>query len=107
MLSVGLRAELADDGIGVTALCPGFVNTAITQSARFAGLDAAAQDRRREQTTAQYVRRGYSPERVATQVVRAVERNLALAPVTAEARAGLLASRLSPGLVRAVARLEL
>lgn len=107
MLSECLRAELADDGIGVTALCPGFVNTEITRNARFAGLDAAAQDRRRDETTARYVRRGYAPERVAAQVVRAVERNLALAPVTAEARAGLLASRLSPALVRAVARVEI
>ncbi len=106
MLSECLRAELADDGIGVTALCPGFVNTAITRNARFAGLDPAAQDRRRDETTRRYVQRGYAPERVATQVVRAVERNLALAPVTAEARAGLLASRLSPGLVRALARVE-
>ncbi len=107
MLSECLRAELADDGIGVTALCPGFVSTAITSSARFAGLDPDAQDRRREETTRRYVRRGYSPERVAVQVVRAVERNIPLAPVTPEARAALLASRLSPALVRAVARLEL
>ena len=98
---------MAADGIGVTALCPGLVNTAITSSARFAGLDAEAQQRRRDETTARYVRRGYSPDRVAETVVRSVERNRPIAPVTPEAHAGLLASRLSPGLVRAVARLDI
>lgn len=33
-LSEGLRAELAPSGIGVTVLCPGFVRTRITDSAR-------------------------------------------------------------------------
>lgn len=33
-LSEGLRAELAPLGIGVTVLCPGFVRTRITESAR-------------------------------------------------------------------------
>jgi hypothetical protein len=36
-----------------------------------------------------------------------VERNSAIAPITVEARAGLLASRLTPGLLRALARVDL
>ncbi|MEQ3554357.1 SDR family oxidoreductase [Pseudonocardia nematodicida] len=106
MLSECLRAELADDGIGVTALCPGFVNTPITTHARFAGADDAEQETRRRAAAAAYTRRGYSPERVARRLLRAVEKNLPLAPVTAEAHAGLLASRLSPTLTRALARVE-
>ncbi|MFP5070416.1 SDR family oxidoreductase [Pseudonocardia nantongensis] len=107
MLSECLRAELADDGVGVTALCPGLVHTPITGSTRFAGLDDTAQEARRTALTAGYARRGYTPERVAARLVRAVERDLPLAPVTAEAHAALLASRLSPGLLRALARLKL
>ncbi|WP_344018488.1 SDR family oxidoreductase [Pseudonocardia kongjuensis] len=106
MLSECLRAELAEDGIGVTALCPGFVDTPITAHTRFAGTDEATQEARRRASAAAYARRGYTPERVASRLVRAVERNVALAPVTAEAHAGLLASRLSPGLLRAVARID-
>jgi hypothetical protein len=82
------------------------VNTPITTSARFAGADDAEQDARRRAVAAAYARRGYTPERVAARLVRAVEKNLPLAPVTAESHAALLASRLSPGLLRAVARLD-
>ncbi|MDN5914998.1 MAG: SDR family oxidoreductase [Pseudonocardia sp.] len=106
-LSACLRAELADDGIGVTALCPGFVHTDITSTTRFVGLDAAEERRLQKATTALYARRNYTPERVAEHVVRAVECNAPLAPVTAEAHAGLLASRLSPALLRAIARRDI
>lgn len=106
MLSACLRAELVEHGVGVTALCPGFVHTPITGATRFAGTDEPTQDARRRAATAAYARRGYTPERVAARLVQAVERNLPVAPVTAEAHAGLLASRLSPGLLRAVARAD-
>ncbi|GEL25952.1 short chain dehydrogenase [Pseudonocardia sulfidoxydans NBRC 16205] len=103
-LSQSLRAELADDGIGVTALCPGFVHTDITATSRFAGQDPEAEQRSRDAATEAYRRRNYTPDRVATKLVRAVEKDLALAPVTAEAHVGLLASRLAPGLIRAIAK---
>lgn len=106
-LSGCLRAELADDGVGVTALCPGFVHTDITSTTRFVGTDDVEQKRRQEASTALYARRNYTPERVAEHVLRAVERNTPLAPVTVEAHAGLLASRLSPALLRAIARRDI
>ncbi|ANY08555.1 short-chain dehydrogenase [Pseudonocardia sp. HH130630-07] len=106
MLSQCLRAELADAGIGVTALCPGIVDTPITAHTRFAGTSDAEQDARRGAAAAAYARRGYTAEQVAARLVRAVERDLPLAPVTAEAHAGLLASRLAPGLLRALARTD-
>ncbi|WP_250548816.1 SDR family oxidoreductase [Pseudonocardia sp. H11422] len=106
-LSECLRAELADQGIGVTALCPGFVHTNITATTRFVGVDAATESHRRQTTTALYRKRNYTPEQVAAEVVRAVERDVALAPVTPEAHLGLLASRLTPGLLRALARREI
>jgi NAD(P)-dependent dehydrogenase (short-subunit alcohol dehydrogenase family)/pimeloyl-ACP methyl ester carboxylesterase len=103
-LSECLRAELGDDGIGVTALCPGFVHTNITATTRFVGTDAATEQQRQKATTAAYAKRNYTPERVAEAVVRAVEKDVALAPVTPEAHVGLALSRLTPGLLRAVAR---
>ncbi|PRX50210.1 short-subunit dehydrogenase [Prauserella shujinwangii] len=106
-LSECLRAELAGHGIGVTAVCPGVVHTGITGSTRFVGLDAAAQASRRQTSTRLYARRGFGPERVAADILRAVERNVALAPSTPEAKAALLLSRLTPGLLRAAARRDL
>jgi hypothetical protein len=53
-----------------------------------------------------YARRNYTPDRVAEQVVRAVEKDVAVQPVTPEAHVALLASRITPGLLRAAARRE-
>ncbi|MBV9139508.1 MAG: SDR family oxidoreductase [Pseudonocardiales bacterium] len=103
-LSQCLRAELAEAGIGVVAICPGFVHTNIVSTARFVGLDAAAERTVKQRVTELYRRRNFTPERAARDIVRAIERNAALAPVTVEAKAGLLAARLTPGLVRALAR---
>ncbi|GEL17510.1 SDR family oxidoreductase [Pseudonocardia asaccharolytica] len=103
-LSQCLRAELAPHGIGVTAVCPGFVHTNITATTRFVGVDEVTERRLQRSATAAYRRRNYRPERVAAHLVRAVERDIALAPVTAEAHIGLVASRLTPGLLRSLAR---
>jgi NAD(P)-dependent dehydrogenase (short-subunit alcohol dehydrogenase family)/pimeloyl-ACP methyl ester carboxylesterase len=107
MLSECLRGELAGDGIGVIAICPGVVHTNITATTRFVGLDAAQQQRRRQTAFAAYGKRNYTPQRTAEQIVRAVRRNTALAPITPEAHLGLAASRLTPGLLRALARREI
>jgi short-subunit dehydrogenase len=73
MLSECLRVELADEGIGVTAICPGVVDTGIVGAARFVGVDATEAERRRTRTNRLYARRGYTADRVADAVVRAVE----------------------------------
>ncbi|WP_267243518.1 SDR family oxidoreductase [Streptomyces sp. PR69] len=106
MLSECLRAELAAKDIGVTAVCPGFVNTNITSTARFAGVDAAEEKRRQKKSARLYALRNYPPEKVATAVLRAVLRNEAVAPVTPEARGALLLSRFAPSVLRAIARWE-
>ncbi|WP_340559566.1 SDR family oxidoreductase [Streptomyces sp. GSL17-111] len=105
MLTQSLRAELAGQGIGVTAVCPGVVNTGITRTSRFAGVDAAEQQRRRDRAAGLYARRGYPPEKVAAAVIRAVVHNRAVVPVTPEAHLVHALSRLSPRLLRATARL--
>ncbi|MFG1805326.1 SDR family oxidoreductase [Streptomyces sp. NPDC049040] len=106
MLSECLRAELAPHGIGVTAICPGLVNTPITASARHAGVGDKEQERRRAKSARLYKLRNYPPEKVAGAVVRAVLRDSAVVPVTPEARGARLLSRLSPGALRALARVD-
>ncbi|MFB0616424.1 SDR family oxidoreductase [Streptomyces sp. AGS-58] len=106
MLSECLRAELASQDIGVTAVCPGFVNTGITSTARFTGVDEAEERRRRQRSARLYGLRNYPPEKVATAILDAVARNRAVAPVTPEARAAHLLSRFLPGTLRRIARVE-
>jgi NAD(P)-dependent dehydrogenase (short-subunit alcohol dehydrogenase family)/pimeloyl-ACP methyl ester carboxylesterase len=106
MLSECLRAELAGRGIGVSAICPGIVNTNITSTARFAGVDAAEEKRRQKRSSRLYGLRNYPPEKVADAILRAVVRNQAVVPVTPEARGAHLLSRFAPRALRAVARME-
>lgn len=97
-LAESLAEELAAHGIGVTALCPGLIDTPITRSARLRGpLDRPEV---RERLVAGYRRRGYGPERVARALLRAVERGRVVAPVAPEAWALYYAKRLAPGLLR-------
>ncbi|MFS4091777.1 SDR family oxidoreductase [Streptomyces sp. AF1A] len=106
MLSECLRAELASQSIGVTAICPGFVNTAITSTARFAGVDAAEERRRQKSAARLYGLRNYPPGKVASAVLDAVAHNKAVVPVTPEARGAHLLSRFLPGALRRIARVE-
>ncbi|QUC63084.1 SDR family oxidoreductase [Streptomyces sp. A2-16] len=106
MLSESLRAELAGQGIGVSAICPGFVNTGITGTARFAGVDAAEEKRRQKRAARLYKLRNYPPEKVADAILRAVVRNQAVVPVTPEARGTRALARWAPKALRALARLE-
>ncbi|WP_369234666.1 SDR family oxidoreductase [Streptomyces sp. R21] len=106
MLSECLRAELAGQGIGVSAICPGFVNTNITSTAHFAGVDGDEEKRRQKKSARLYGLRNYPPEKVADAILRAVVRNQAVVPVTPEARGAHLMSRFAPRTLRAIARLE-
>ncbi len=102
MLAQCLAGELSADGIGVSAICPGFVHTNITSSARFAGLSAEEERAQQARTTELYRRRGFGPEKVAAAVVAAVRDNKTVVPVTAEAKIGAVANRVSPAATRAV-----
>ncbi|UGY92500.1 SDR family oxidoreductase [Streptomyces gobiensis] len=106
MLSECLRAELAGQGIGVSAICPGFVNTNITATARFTGVNQQEEKRRQAKASRLYGMRNYPPEKVADAVLRAVVRNQAVVPVTPEARGAHLLSRFSPRALRAIARVK-
>ncbi|MET8134809.1 SDR family oxidoreductase [Streptomyces sp. NPDC005251] len=106
MLSECLRAELAGQDIGVSAICPGLVNTNITSTTRFAGVDAAEEKRRQKKSARLYGLRNYPPEKVADAILRAVVRNEAVVPVTPEARGAHLMHRFAPRTLRAIARME-
>lgn len=106
MLSECLRAELAGQGIGVTAICPGLVNTNITSTAHFAGVDAEEEKRRQKKSARLYGMRNYPPEKVADAILRAVVRGEVVVPVTPEARGAYLMSRFAPKALRRIARLE-
>lgn len=106
MLSECLRAELAGQGIGVSAICPGLVNTGITSTTHFAGADAQEEKRLQKKTSRLYGLRNFPPEKVASAILRAVVKNQAVVPVTPEARGAHLMSRFTPRTLRAIARLE-
>jgi NAD(P)-dependent dehydrogenase (short-subunit alcohol dehydrogenase family) len=100
-LSEALRVELRPHAIGVTAVCPGLINTPITRSSRMRGaVDEAAM---RERVVRIYERRNYGPDRVAKRILRAVARDRPLLPVTAEAWTMYVLSRAAPPLARRVA----
>ncbi|MHA6780349.1 SDR family oxidoreductase [Pseudonocardia saturnea] len=103
MLSDCLRPEVAAHGIGLSTICPGIVDTNITRTSTFSGLDDAAQDARRAHAASVYGKRNFRPEGVATEIVDAVRRSRAVVPVTPEAKVVRLLSRLSPALLRTLA----
>ena len=72
MLSECLRAELEPWGIGVTAVCPGFVATNITRTTQWVGRGEDEQRRLSEYVTERYQRRNFTPDRVAAEIVEAI-----------------------------------
>ncbi|MCP2340320.1 SDR family oxidoreductase [Actinomadura rupiterrae] len=104
-LSECLRQELADEGIGVSAICPGVINTEIPRRTRYVGVSAETADELRESAARAFALRGYPPERVAQAILQAVRHNRPVVPVAAEARVGRTISRLAPSANRALARM--
>jgi len=93
--TLALRAEYCHPGFGVTALCPGFVRTAILETFEV----GAGQKRHaipRWATT--------SPERVAAIAVRAIRRDQGLVVVSPIGRLLWWLTRLAPGLAEWLAR---
>jgi NAD(P)-dependent dehydrogenase (short-subunit alcohol dehydrogenase family) len=97
-LSESLALELRPHRIGVTAVCPGIIDTPITRNTRLRG--RAERPGTRDAMIETYRRRGYGPERVARAVLRAIQRGRTVAPVSPEAWALYYARRLAPGAVR-------
>ena len=104
-LSRCLRADWASHGVGVTAVCPGFVNTPIVGSTRYLGARGDVRTRGRIE---KIFRWGHPPEAVARAIVAAAEGNPAVVPVGWEARLGWYLQRVLPLPVQErLARLDL
>ena len=101
-LSEALNAELAPNGIRVTALCPGIIDTDIVHSATYRGEIAAGAERIQRF----YRERGASPDVVAAAVVGVVRRKRLIQPVPYGHVLPLwLLHRVSPRASQAVSRL--
>ena len=100
-LSTSLAAELEDSNVGITVLCPGIINTAITQNILTSGETSA----HRAQAIAFYEKNGASPEKVARNLLNDVRRNklFCLSP-RMQVGVGWLLYRLSPRLAIAAMR---
>jgi short-subunit dehydrogenase len=86
-----LRAELARRGIGVSALCPGLVDTRLFTSAKH-GKDYAKN----------VIPPGWlltTPERIANHAIRAIRRNKGVVVIQLYARAAVMLKRLAPWLI--------
>jgi NAD(P)-dependent dehydrogenase (short-subunit alcohol dehydrogenase family) len=97
-LSQSLRAELAPHGIGVTAICPGMIATAIVADGRMSG-DVST---RKAKVVDAFHKRGAPPAKVADAIVDAVRTNPAIRPVGRDAYVIAALSRVAP---RALAKL--
>jgi NAD(P)-dependent dehydrogenase (short-subunit alcohol dehydrogenase family) len=107
MLSECLRAELADDGIGVSAICPGVINTNITRTTQMVGVSDDEQARMQARGAELYARRNYGPEKVAAAILGAIDGNTPVRPVAPEAHVARVLAQASPALMRRFARLDL
>ncbi len=97
-LSESMRAELAPHGIGVSAVCPGVIDTDIVARGRF------ADESQRASAVKTFRKRGHPPEQVARAVLRAIRRDVAIVPVGPEAWAAWLGKRFAPGLTALAGR---
>jgi NAD(P)-dependent dehydrogenase (short-subunit alcohol dehydrogenase family) len=103
-LSQCLRADWASQGVGVTAICPGFINTPIAQSTRFTG---GREDTKARQQMVQGFSRAHPPEKVGAAIVTAITTNRAMVPVGFESVLAWYAHRLAPiALQQLLARLS-
>lgn len=110
MLTECLRLELGPKGIGVSAICPGVINTSIGEHAYTVGVnqDLVARGnqvvRQLQEFSEKLPFAPMSPDLVARAAVRAVRFDLAVVPVRTEAWLGYFMLRIAPGVNRRMAQ---
>ncbi|APT09674.1 MULTISPECIES: SDR family NAD(P)-dependent oxidoreductase [Mycobacteriaceae] len=106
MLTECLRLELGPRGIGVSAVCPGVINTNIADRAIVVGVDQNLIEQGKQFTkklqefSEKFRVSPMSSDLVARAVVRAVRFDLAVVPVRTEAWLGYFMLRIAPGVNR-------
>jgi NAD(P)-dependent dehydrogenase (short-subunit alcohol dehydrogenase family) len=91
--SESLRAELADENVGVTSVHPGAIKTNIIQNAR---LVTDSHKKLRDSTQRLFDRLGTTPDVVAARIVQAIQHNSPRVLITKEARVADALKRLMP-----------
>ena len=103
MFSDTLRIEVADFGVGVTTVCPGFTRTEMRAMAKYRAGTEAREDYLRH--VREHVKgRELDPFEVARRIPSAVLKNRAHVRISAETRLLSWSYRLVPGLFRRAAR---
>lgn len=101
------RAEGAMEGVGFTAVCPGFMTTNIAKSCRTcSGTQRKSPAQFRERVDRIFERGQYDPANVAEAIVRAVEKNKGIVPTGYETHLIDIANRISRRLVDFVLRIS-
>jgi NADP-dependent 3-hydroxy acid dehydrogenase YdfG len=98
-MSQSLRTELAPHNVGVTAICPGMINTQIVNDGRHNGIV----QQRRDKVKATFAKRGASPELVASAILEAVRTNPAIRTVGRDAAVVHALTRVAPGITHLIA----
>ncbi len=96
-LSESLRAELHRDGIGVTVICPSYVQTPIEQKVKLVG--RMDNEKARARIAGEFRRGGLKPEQVAARTLTAVRRRQSLVTIGRDARFAHILKRWAPGLL--------
>ena len=96
-LSTSLRAEAAEYGVKVSAVCPGFIRTPILDS-KMVGLPKESKSQARVQEMAM------APEACAAQVLAGVAKNRAIIPITGHAKVMWGMNRYLPALMQRMSR---
>ncbi|NNH70908.1 SDR family NAD(P)-dependent oxidoreductase [Nocardia uniformis] len=98
-----LRAEMAPHDIGVTVVCPGLISSNLSASA---GLSSLLNEEQSATARAVMLKvqalLGMHPDKAGRQIVDAITRNTAVAPIRPEARIACPLARWFPGVVRTV-----
>jgi len=89
-----LRFDLARHGIGVSLVCPGGVDTGLTETVSIAGVDNSSKQFRKLQ--AHFKKRAVTPEQAAAAILKGVRRNKYWVYTSPDIRVAHLAQRYFP-----------
>lgn len=95
--STSLRAEAAEYGVKVSAVCPGFIKTSIFDS-KMVGIPKESKIKARAFNVS------ITPEECAAHALKGVAKNKAIIPVTSHAKVMWLLNRYFPGAMQSISR---